>query len=285
MFELFLRITDISICIQAPFEIKICSESSPFLIQSHDQIDFSVVFKPADSLPELPSDGIWHEDMFYTVLDSVPCVYVRNILSESPYALFRYEDRLIRCYYLPGSEIRLNESSSILNLIGLEKLLLDNSSFLLHSSFIRFQGKGILFSAPCGTGKSTQADLWTLYRGSETLNGDRAGVRLCCGRWMAYGMPFAGTSGIYRNENAPITAIVTLTQGPENVIRRLRPMEAIRRLLSECSCRRWDTEFMNQMIDLLMKLVSQVPVYLLECRPDEGAVDLLYQTLQKDGLL
>ena len=98
-------------------------------------------------------------------------------------------------------------------------------------------------------------------------------------------MPFAGTSGIYRNESVPIAAIVTLAQGPENVIRRLRPMEAVRKLLPECSCRRWDSNFMNAMLDLLLQLVQEIPVYLLECRPDEGAVNLLHDTLVKDGWL
>lgn len=38
--------------------------------------------------------------------------------------------------------------------------MLDYDCFQLHASVIRVNGHGILFSAPSGTGKSTQADLW-----------------------------------------------------------------------------------------------------------------------------
>lgn len=285
MYEYTLHIAQLYIRLVAPFEIAVGSESRPFLTGYSGEEDLRVVFRQVEVLPPMPREGCWDEDLYYTALADVPTVYVRNYPGLPPYAVFRRKGKELRCLYLTGSELRINETDSILNLIGLEKILLDNSALLLHSSFIRYEGKGILFSAPCGTGKSTQADLWEKYRASETLNGDRAGVRCLDGNWTAFGMPFAGTSGIYRNESAPVAAIVTLAQGPENVIRRLRPMEAIRRLLPECSCRRWDAGFMAGMLDLLTGLIGQVPVYLLECRPDEGAVDLLCNTLRKDGRL
>lgn len=285
MYEYFLRFCDVTIRIQAPFRVSIRRESIPFQIPGADKIDLTVSFEPVSALPEMDPDALWQEDRCYTCLDGNSAFYVRNYPGEPPYALFRYEDRLVRCQYTPGSEVRLNESSSILNQIGLEKLLLDNSAFLLHSSFIRYRGRGILFSAPCGVGKSTQAALWEQYRNARILNGDRAGIRVQDGTWTAYGMPFAGTSGIYRNDAAPLGAIVTLAQGPENVIRSLRPMEAVRKLLAETSCRRWDSDFMGRILDLLLKLTAQTSVYHLECRPDQGAVELLEHTLQKDGLL
>lgn len=285
MHEYTLSLSGLVIRLETPFELLIRSETAPFMSDTSSAFDIRIRFRPVVELPPCPTDGRWVEDMFYTSLDGFSAVFVRNYPGEAAYAVMIYWNTEVECIYLQQFEKYVSESSSILNLIGLEKLLLDAYAFLLHASFIRWQGRGILFSAPCGTGKSTQADLWERYRNSETLNGDRAGVRCIDGEWTAFGMPFAGTSGIYRNESAPIAAIVTLAQGPENVIRRMRPMEAIRRLLPECSCRRWDADFMSRMLELLLKLVSQVPVFLLECRPDEGAVELLYETLKKDGLL
>lgn len=285
MYECFLKFLNMTIRLAAPFEIRVGVESRPFFTENSSDYDVSVVFRPVDKLPDSPDGGIWEMDMYYTFLDGSPAIFVRNRPDEQPYALFHHQKDEIACLYLRYSEKWIRDTNGILNHVGLEKILLDNQAFLLHSSFIRYRGRGILFSAPSGTGKSTQADLWEKFRGSDTLNGDRAGVRCIDGAWTAFGMPFAGTSGIYRNESAPLTAIVTLAQGPENVIRRLRPMEAVRKLLPECSCRRWDPAFMNGMLDLLLQLVSQVPVYHLECRPDEGAVNLLHDTLEKDGWL
>lgn len=285
MYECFLRFCDLTIRIQAPFPVLIRRESNPFQLTYAEQVNFTIAFEPISALPEVDHNAIWQDDRYYTCLNGISATFVRNYPGEPPYALFLYEDRLVRCQYIPGSEIRLNETSSILNQIGLEKILLDNCAFLLHSSFIRCQGRGILFSASCGVGKSTQASLWEKYRNADILNGDRAGIRFINDHWRAYGMPFAGTSGIYRNAAAPLSAIVTLSQGPENVIRRLRPIEAVRKLLAESSCRRWDSDFMGRVLDLLLKLTAQIPVYHLECRPDQGAVELLEHTLQKDGLL
>lgn len=285
MYEFSLRFADLSFRFSSPFPVRITEQAAPFQIPLAQNPDVTVSFEPIPVLPALPAGGIWAEDLYDTVLDGVPTTFVRNLPSQPPYAFFQFQASSIFCRYLPGTQMRLNETSSILNLVGIEKILLAYSAFLLHSSLIRYHNRGILFSATCGVGKSTQANLWNQFRNADILNGDRAGIRIQDGVWQAYGMPFAGTSNIYRNEKVPISAIVTLEQAPENSIQLLSPREAIFRLLSECSCRRWDAVFMDSMMDLLMRLISQVPVYLLSCRPDEGAVNLLEQTLQKEGLL
>lgn len=285
MYEYFFQFADIHIRIAAPFLIHVSSESIPFMSQGIEEPHLILSFLPVDSLPTISLDGNWIEDRYYRCVNGSYEIIVRSFPGADPYARLVYGDGSIQCEYLSNFESKFTETCDILNQIGLEKILLDHSGFLLHSSLIRYQNKAILFSAPCGVGKSTQADLWNRFRSAEILNGDRAGVRFSNHFWCAYGMPFAGTSGIYQNASAPIAAVVTLDQGPENLIQRLRPMEAIRRLLMECSCRRWDSEFMNRMLDLLLKFVSLVPVYHLVCRPDEGAVNLLYDTLLKDGLL
>lgn len=285
MYEYFFQFADIHIRIAAPFRIHVSSESIPFMSQGIEEPHLILSFLPVDSLPAISLDGNWIEDRYYRYVSGLYEIFVRSFPGADPYARLVCGGGSIQCEYLSNFESKFAETCDILNLIGLEKILLDHSGFLLHSSLIRYQNKAILFSAPCGVGKSTQADLWNRFRNAEILNGDRAGVRFSNNFWCAYGMPFAGTSGIYKNASAPIAAVVTLDQGPENQIHRLRPMEAIRRLLLECSCRRWDSEFMNRMLDLLLKFVSLVPVYHLVCRPDEDAVNLLYDTLLKDGFL
>ncbi|MEE1312349.1 MAG: hypothetical protein UHS41_01185, partial [Lachnospiraceae bacterium] len=150
---------------------------------------------------------------------------------------------------------------------------------LLHSSFIRWNSQGLLFSAPSGTGKSTQADLWVKYEGAEIINGDRAGLRKLDKGWTAYGLPYAGSSGVYRNESAPVKSIIVLRQAKENRIRPLGPAEAVRYLYPEITVHQWDSDFVKQVMDLLTDLVLNIPIYLLECLPDQGAVDLVKRTI------
>lgn len=277
-------LADVKIQLDTPFGVQIGTESAPFLTEGFAACQSGIVFHAVDQLPSVPEDGCWLQDRYYTLLDGANAVFIRNSYDEAPYAVVAESPEGFFCHYIRECERYFLDSSGILNLLGLENLLLRHGGLLLHASVIQWQGRGILFSAPCGTGKSTQASLWEKYLGSDTLNGDRAGIRCVDGLWRAYGMPFAGTSGIFRNESAPISAIVVLAQGPENVIRSLSPMEAVRKLLPECSCRRWDQSFMDRLLSLLLLLVQQVPIYLLECRPDRDAVLLLRDTIIKEEM-
>ena len=186
----------------------------------------------------------------------------------------------LTCSYLPGNEFRFGYSRMISDHIGMETLFLRRSCLMLHAAFIRWQGKGILFTAPSGTGKSTQAELWKKYEGADILNGDRAAVRRDeSGCWQAYGLPYAGSSGIYRNEKAPVSAVVVLRQAEENRIRQLGMLEIIQKLYPETTVHQWEPDFIEKALTLLTELAGEVPIYLLECRPDRGAVEAVKNVL------
>ena len=274
------------ICIQldTPFSVAFGAETAPFLTQTHVHCQSCIVFRAETELPAVPKDGRWVQDRCYAVYDGSNAIFVRIGPDEAPYALITERPDGYLCRYIPEFEKSFYDCIDILNLMGMEGLLLRQGGMLLHASLVRWNNRGILFSAPCGTGKSTQAELWEACMGSDTLNGDRAGIRCVDGVWKAFGMPFAGTSRIYRNESAPIAAIVVLAQGAENRIQQLQPVAAVRKLLPECSCRRWDPQFMDQMLSLLFSLVQQIPIYHLECRPDRGAVHLLHDTITKEEI-
>ncbi|MCD7864686.1 MAG: hypothetical protein LUG54_01410 [Clostridiales bacterium] len=177
----------------------------------------------------------------------------------------------------------MNYSGNICDLLGLESLLLQFDGLLLHSAFIRWQNQGILFSADSGVGKSTQADLWVKYENAEILNGDRAGLRKKDGLWTAYGLPYAGSSRVYRNESAPVETIVMLEQAPVNELSLLTPAQALRKLYPQMTIHSWDAVYVQKALELMEDLVSAVPVYLLKCRPDQGAVEIVKNRLQQHG--
>ena len=196
----------------------------------------------------------------------------------SPYAFVSREtlqEGVLRCQYLPGNEKYMDFAHNLMTLMDIEATLLAFDAILLHASLISWQGMGILFSAPSGTGKSTQADLWARLENAEILNGDRAALRKRDGVWRGYGLPYAGTSGIHRNESAPMKALVALRQAKENRIRQIRGSEAFRYLYPETTIHRWDRSFEEKAAGLLVEVLSDVPVFLLECRPDAEAVEIL----------
>lgn len=159
--------------------------------------------------------------------------------------------------------------------LALESEILSFDGIFMHASLIKVGGKGVIFSAPSGVGKSTQASLWEKHRGARILNGDRAAIRFVDGKWMAYGSPWAGSSGIYLNDSAELSAIVFLGQAAENTVTRLSGVGAFNAMMKGGIFPYWSKEEMTSACDVCEKLLSQVPVFRLDCRPDESAVEEL----------
>lgn len=183
-------------------------------------------------------------------------------------------------HYYTNPYETLKTTFDIFNKIAFEYILYKENTLILHSSYIKYKNKAILFSAPSGTGKSTQADLWEKYAGAEIINGDRVAINKNNGKWCAYGLPFAGSSRIYKNVTTSIGTIVILRQSEENSIKRLNKLEAFRYIYSETTINSWHKGFINTIINLILDMLDNVDVYILSCRPDEDAVNLLKSEIE-----
>lgn len=277
----------------APFELSIGDESRPFLLEIREsppaqgEAERVLELCPVETIPFSAQDGgIWQDNRCHRRQGQVQEVFYCAAPGRPPYAQVIWDlsaPRRLLCRYVAGQEGELNTFRNIFQLLSGETLLLELGGLILHASFIRWQGRGILFSAPSGTGKSTQADLWVRYCQAEVLNGDRAALRPGSAGWTAYGLPYAGSSGIYRNEKAPVAAIVLLGQAKENTICRVSPAQAVRTLFPEVSKQGWDSLWTDRVLELLTRMVTQVPVYRLNCLPDWTAVDCLKHVLDQDG--
>lgn len=161
------------------------------------------------------------------------------------------------------------------SLLALERRMARKDALILHCAYIRHQGEAILFSAPSETGKSTQADLWEKYRGSRTVNGDKALLQCVNGRWTARGWPVCGSSAICENLSTPVRAVVMLSQGQEDELRRLSPREAFTQLYSQITVNTWNRDFAGKNMALIEGLIARVPVFHLRCTISENAVRCL----------
>lgn len=186
-------------------------------------------------------------------------------------------------WVIPGKEHGIQKLDSLLTVSEFESIFSRLQGFCLHSSIIRRNGKAVLFSAPSGVGKSTQAELWKRYRGAEVLNGDRALIRKFEDRWTAFGSPFAGSSGIYRDDCAVIRTVVVLEQGLKNELKLLSPAQAFRHIYAESVIPRWNKEAQLRLLDVLTTFVQEVPIVKYQCLPDQSAVDYLDDYLSRGG--
>lgn len=169
---------------------------------------------------------------------------------------------------------------SLLSSIMLETHLLRHGRCILHASYILQQQCGILFSAPSGAGKSTQAELWRRHRGAQVINGDKAIFYMEKDGVKVSGLPLCGSSGICRNAAAPLQAIVVLSQGRENRISRMGGKAAVKALLSQMYVRRGESESVAQAMSLASEAAARVPVFQLSCLPDLSAVECLEKAIK-----
>lgn len=281
------NVADLNIKCKIPFPINIQEESFEFIrtFKGDDLgIDFNYEILEVDELPSIFDNSHNEGSRIYSENDNRFFIHFCPSPGEEPYACVIWEkgSKVVKCMYLHGKEEYLNYSRNILNHAGLENFLNLSDGLLMHASFIEWNNKAILFSGPSGIGKSTQAGLWIEYEGANLINGDRAAVRLVDGVWNAYGLPYAGSSGVYKNQSVPLKAIVVLQKDSINSIEKLDAVSAIKYLYPEITIHRWDKTFVSENWEHCMKLLSQIPVYKLRCRIDKEAVEVLKKELIKD---
>lgn len=152
---------------------------------------------------------------------------------------------------------------------------------VMHGSAISYEGKGIVFSAPSGTGKSTHAGLWKQHYGERVLriNDDKPAIRFEEGVPIVYGTPWSGKTATNANDSAPLKAIVFLKQAPENRIQPLSVADALEHIYRETVRPFYDETLGMKILDTAERLIQSVPVFLLECTISSQAVELVKNTM------
>ena len=163
------------------------------------------------------------------------------------------------------------------------QLFLRKGTLFLHASFVEYNGRAVLFAAPSGTGKSTQASLWEKYLGADIINGDKAAVNVENGAAFAHGVPFSGTSGICKNRSLPLAAIVLLKQSEKNTVEQLKGAGAAAGLLHNVYLDLSDPEERTLAMLCAADILSDVPVYSFGCTKEKDAAFTLFDYLCKSG--
>lgn len=189
------------------------------------------------------------------------------------------------CYFDPAlkEDISMN-FDWFFGITGLHKTLMQKDSYILHGSYIDVNGTAVVFSAPSGTGKSTQAELWRKYASAEIINGDRVLIRKRGECWHAFGFPSCGSSDICVNRTLPIGAVVILKQGIINEISQLSVIDKVKAIATATEFYHWDHIEMEKAFEFAQDFAMEVPIIQLGCRPDEGAVKVLKKYLQEEGI-
>ena len=272
------------ICIEADF----FPGDNPQWVQFESEVneaDINIRCEVRKPFPEMQGEVRGTANEFTVSVDG-DSVYRARPMGNVDGVLVRYLNGSSDCeaYFTSQSFPVMMDNRYMWSSVSLAQMLLPQNAFFLHSSFISVGGKAILFSAPCGTGKSTQAALWEKHRNAEVINGDKAGLLVENGVY-ACGVPFCGTSGICKNRVLPLGAIILLGQSTENKISRLTGIRALQGILQNVYLDFLAPNEQVRIFDLLINLLGTVPVYSFECTPDKTAVDTLANALIDGGVI
>lgn len=248
---------------------------------SFEEADISVNCHVAEKLPDVNGDYVADSGEFSVYRQGNMISRKRGMgTAAGAMACFDYlKGDNCQVYFTNKSFPILGDDRYFWSTISLAQLLLPKKAVLMHASFINVDGSAVLFSAPSGTGKSTQAELWRVHRNAEVINGDKAGVYLKNGKAFAGGVPFCGSSRICKNKNLPLKAIVLLSQGKENVAKHLKGFEALQGVINNMYLDLLAPVEKQMCVDFVIELLSTVPVISLKCTPDERAVEELEKVL------
>lgn len=186
-------------------------------------------------------------------------------------ALIRWDDRYVA-----------TALTSMLRIVFAQAIL-PYDAVSLHASTVVCERKAFLFMGKSGTGKSTHSALWLRHiEGTELLNDDNPIVRVVDGKAMAYGSPWSGKTPCYRNESAPVAAVVRLKQGPRNKFERREDIAAFSTMLPGCSVLRQDKKLHDALCMTLTALAGIICVGEMECLPDKEAAEVCRGEALKD---
>jgi len=153
---------------------------------------------------------------------------------------------------------------------------------LIHASAVVVDDRAYLFSAPCGTGKSTHTKLWLKEFGDRAfiLNDDKPALRLEDGVWYAYGTPWSGKHDLSANVRVPVAGICFLSRSEKNEIKPFTGPKAIFSLLDQ-TARPPSPSLRGMLMTLCDKLLTTVPVWQMGCNMDPEAARVSYEAMSR----
>lgn len=149
---------------------------------------------------------------------------------------------------------------------------------LFHGSVVAVDGVGYLFTAKCGTGKSTHTRLWREYFGERAvmINDDKPLIEITDNKIIVYGTPWSGKHFLNTNTAVPLKAICVLSRGITNHIEKAEPMKVYSMLLQQVY-RPADRELMKRTMELIDAIMKKTEFYLLGCNMKPEAAAAAYQ--------
>ena len=158
--------------------------------------------------------------------------------------------------------------------------LVERNTLMLHGSTVAVDGRAYLFTAPCGTGKSTHTRLWREVFGERAImvNDDMPFLQITSDRVLVYGSPWSGKHGLSTNICVPLQGICFLHRGKENVIHHIEPVKCIDVLRRQVHTPA-DVSSVEKTFSLVDRLAQMVPLWEMCCNKELDAAKVAYSVM------
>lgn len=284
-----LKLANISIRLISERPLKIEPEWALFLGKEEENADLTVQVSWDWNHVLLPKTPMLGQDMvlnYYQEGQQYFCV--SRFGPKGPVASVSYLANLEHMVCTVNEKPFISPPDSIgriMRALPIREILLQFSALFFHAAQISYRGAGILFSAPSGTGKTTQARLWKKFRNAEIVCNDRTLVRKGQEGYQTYGFPLDGSEPVKSNRVNRLGAIVLLRQGTQNELQPLKRVQAVSMLMKQLVMDCWNPTSHERNMLLLLEMLKEIPVYLFTCTPDEWAVEVLGNYLLENGVI
>ena len=284
----YYRIAEQLIAIEAPEKtFELLPNYAPFRVDKTDAICLFTIYVHEDSLP---SSDAWEHVYTDRSDDDMPRIEMYQRDGEWLFCVSMYRDSEVesamQCsadwsrvdLYLRPQTARFAIDNAAMLVYAFATA--DKGVLLFHSSVTVRNGKAYMFLGHSGTGKSTHSQQWkAAFPDAQLLNDDNPVVRLLPDQTVrVYGSPWSGKTPCYKNESAPVQALVQLAQAPENIITRLKMTQAYPYILASVSGLKVLPHMMDRLYESIAQLLEITPVYRLECLPNPAAAQRCAQT-------
>ncbi len=164
----------------------------------------------------------------------------------------------------------------------LAEFLFERNVLMTHGSTVAVDGKAYLFTAKCGTGKSTHTRLWRQAFGERAamVNDDKPFLKLTEDGVFACGSPWSGKHGLDTNVTLPLQGICILERGKENRIHPIDSTEALPMLLHQSYCP-LEPSKQARFRELVMDLAEKTPLWHMQCNMEPSAAEVSHNAMSQ----
>lgn len=278
--SLFYKIAGLTICCENGIDEESKKTLAPYQIESAEKADihFSFHFNctgleepTGELLADINARRWYRRKQGYAFVDQT------DALSEEIINLVMMDDDFsqVEAWFCPWEILqKKTEDKRPYHLMGevLKYAVLKRDGLIIHASSLSYNGKGVLFSAPSGTGKSTHTALWQKHLpGTVIVNDDMPIIRMEEGVPLLCGAPWSGKFSINSNVCVPLSAIVFLKRGTRCSLAPMAPIDAVWRIYDAVR-QPVVAELAKASLDRIEEILQKVPVYELICDISEEAV-------------